>query len=233
MHYYLKLKLNKLDSNQYQNFTDPEIDEFLNEAQWIYIKRKWGINNTYKLGFEGSSKRIKDLQSLVVDGFDDPLIPEKVRNGEYKVDLNTLQDKSYFFIRGVAKCTKDSCKDQISLYEVQHDDINGVILSGGDSNNSPSFYWRFLPVVFKRNNSLHLYTADDFNIESICIDYIKQPIQIRIGTYGGFSQQDCEIGTAPEYPEHYEILDIAEMLMKMSIEHPGLQISQIKSQINE
>ena len=38
MHYDLKLKLNKLDSNQYRNLLVPEIDWVLNEAETIFIK---------------------------------------------------------------------------------------------------------------------------------------------------------------------------------------------------
>ena len=54
MHYDFKIKFNKLDSNDYRDFQVPEIDWLLNEAQEIFLKQRYGINNTTQKGFEGS-----------------------------------------------------------------------------------------------------------------------------------------------------------------------------------
>jgi len=55
MHYDLKVKLNKVDSQQYRNLLIPEIDWALNEAQNIFIKniaepRK--MQQMFDFGFE-------------------------------------------------------------------------------------------------------------------------------------------------------------------------------------
>ena len=66
MHYEFKLKLNKIDSNDYSNIIIPEIDWYLNEAQSIYIKTRYSGNNSKAAGFEASQKRTDDLRNLVV-----------------------------------------------------------------------------------------------------------------------------------------------------------------------
>ena len=57
MHYEFKLKLNKVDSLDYNNFLVPEIDWYLNEAQNIFIKTRYSGNNSRATGFEASQKK--------------------------------------------------------------------------------------------------------------------------------------------------------------------------------
>lgn len=66
MHYEFKVKLNKIASGNYPNLLVPEIDWYLNEAQEIFIKQRYGVTNNKKGGFETSQKRIDDLRELVI-----------------------------------------------------------------------------------------------------------------------------------------------------------------------
>lgn len=232
MHYNLALKLNKVDSLQYANFQPGEIDEYLNEAQWIFIKTRYGINNIYKTGFEGNSKRIKDLQNLVVEGHETPLVPNLYQEGIYYIDLDVLSRKPYIVVNAYASTKKGTCQTFMNIKEIQHDDLSNIAINYNE-NTAPSFIWRYLPAVYREKNRIYLYTNNDFDILEVYLDYIRQPKEIRYGSYGGFAQQDCEIGTPDSYPEHYEILNIAEKLIKVAIEHPGLQASQLKDLITE
>lgn len=232
MHYNLMLKINKLDSAQYLNLQPGEIDEFLNEAQWVYIKTRHGLNNIYKMGFEGSSKRIKDLQSLVVNGLENPILANLESPGIYSVNLNVLPKKPYIIERVFANTKKGICSVTMPVKEVQHDDLNDIVINANE-NNTPSFIWRYLPAVYREQNKIYMYTNDDFEVLEVYFDYLRQPQEIRYGNYGGFTQQDCEIGTPNSYPEHYEILNIAEKLIKISLEHPGIQMSQLKDLLTE
>ena len=40
MHYDVKMKLNKVDSQQYRNLIIPQVDWILNEAQELFVKLK-------------------------------------------------------------------------------------------------------------------------------------------------------------------------------------------------
>ena len=70
MHYDFKFKLNKIDSSDYSNFKIPEIDWLLNESMEVFLKQRYGINNTKREGFEATQKRIDDLRNLVIKDFD-------------------------------------------------------------------------------------------------------------------------------------------------------------------
>ena len=67
MHTEFKVGVDKTDSFNSANFTIAEIDLYLSNAQEEFIEqRAWG-NNFKKESIEETQKRVKDLQSLVVN----------------------------------------------------------------------------------------------------------------------------------------------------------------------
>lgn len=67
MHTEFKVGVDKTDSFNSANFTDAEIDLYLSNAQEEFIEqRAWG-NNFKRESLEETQKRVKDLQSLVVN----------------------------------------------------------------------------------------------------------------------------------------------------------------------
>ena len=89
MHYEFKLKLNKVDSLDYNNFLVPEIDWYLNEAQSIYIKTRYSGNNSRAAGYEASQKRTDDLRNLVVRDKIFAAIPTSSDPSVYEILLST------------------------------------------------------------------------------------------------------------------------------------------------
>jgi len=65
MHISFKFLMDKLDTNGYANFEKEEIDLLLNLSQERFVKQRYGLNNSKKIGFEGSQKRTDDLKELV------------------------------------------------------------------------------------------------------------------------------------------------------------------------
>lgn len=65
MHINFKFLMDKLDTNGYANFEPEEIDVLLNISQERFVKQRYGLNNSKKVGFEGSQKRTDDLKNLV------------------------------------------------------------------------------------------------------------------------------------------------------------------------
>ena len=72
-HYDFKVKLNKVDSQQYRNLLVPEIDWVLNSAQLLIVKAISNPRHAKRLeryGFELNQRNIDDLSPLVINNKD-------------------------------------------------------------------------------------------------------------------------------------------------------------------
>mgnify|MGYP003464301115 CR=1 FL=1 len=67
MHYELDVRLNDIQSLNYNNLQIAEKDVYFNRGQIQLINNKYGINNTTTKGYESNQKRIEDLKTLLVD----------------------------------------------------------------------------------------------------------------------------------------------------------------------
>ena len=196
MHYELKLKLNKIDTQDYSNLLIPEVDWYLNEAQTVFIKQRYGTTNIKREGFEESQKRIDDLKTLVVK--EDPAIPTATTIpanvvstttdvGTYKADLSALAYDYMFLLRITCQGTKTSCQSgtkRLWGIQVQHDDLDTVLY---DPFYKPSFEWEEVPLVFGENpndptsdrqGSIYLYSDGTFSINSVFVEYLRHPLRI-------------------------------------------------------
>ena len=63
----LKQRLNKLDSQDYDNIECWQFVEAFNKAQLEWCRRNLHGNNLYKEGDELSKRRIDDLQPLLIE----------------------------------------------------------------------------------------------------------------------------------------------------------------------
>ena len=63
----IKQRLNKLDSQDYDNIQPWQIIEAFNKAQIEWCRRNLHGGNIYKEGDEASKRRIDDLQSLLTE----------------------------------------------------------------------------------------------------------------------------------------------------------------------
>ena len=57
MTYDFKIKLDKVDSLSKKNFLPNEIDWILNEAIALFVKQRYGQNNSKRAGFESVQKK--------------------------------------------------------------------------------------------------------------------------------------------------------------------------------
>ena len=242
MHYDFKIKFNKLDSSDYRNFQLPEIDWMLNEGMWLFLKQRYGVNNTTNTGFDGSQKRIDDLRNLVVKNV---LLPSTASTEPNSISA-TLPTDYAFAVRINAEANNESCGDKvITCRPTQHDDLDSVL---NDPNYSPSYEWGEMPIVYGTlssaaidANTLFGYTDGSFTVNGFRIDYLRQPARIAFpsGVPGGSyvypdgtvvaANQDCEL---PEHA-HKEVVDTAVLIASGDINHPGFQIKMAKTGINE
>ncbi len=206
MHYDLKMKLNKVDSEQNENLMIPEIDWVLNEAQEIFIKLVAEPRVKSYLGFETTQRTIDDIRTIVIN------------NAEIAVINNTssLPENYLHFIKAEVEMSKGKCTGvKGRVFIRQHDD---------EFQESPfdrsSFEWRTINGVFYENG-VKFYTDNTFTINKVFLSYIKKPRFIhnaedfRNGGYETLSGQLLSGSVNCELPEHThrEIVDIAVLLI--------------------
>ncbi len=239
MHYDLSLRLDKLDSLNYDNILSPEKDMYLNRAQLTLVKLKYGNNNSYGEGFEQIQKRIEDLKKIVVKSCnndslcENPILPlylDSVK-GIYTFNLDNLTKGKYMiYISSYVTAKKGRCTIDIVPHITQHDDL---YLSLADNKYKPSFEWMYLPIVFSENY-IYAYTNNEFQLGELFVDYIRYPLDMHYGDYNDengnlIPQQNCEL---PDFI-HSEILDLAEAYIKKDIESPSVELTYQNLKMNE
>ena len=243
MHYEFKLKLNKIDSQDYSNFLVPEIDWYLNEAQELFVKYRYGSKSNQKLeGFEVTQKRIDDLRNLVVK---DRILPAISSSSDPAMFEVHLPSDYMFSVRVYANGAKESCEGRLSCIQTQHDDLTDTLKN---PFYAPSFEWREVPIVFGTSGSttadldkLFVYSDGSFAMTSMVMDYLRHPLRIAfpLGFAAGQyvlpnsvvinTNQNCELARHT----HREIVDIAVKLASGDMEHPAFQQKMMKTSESE
>ena len=235
MHYDLKMKLNKVDSQQYKNLMVEEIDWKLNEAIEVFVRTI--AEPRYKnseLGFEVNQRTIDDIRSIVTNQkLSDSLIPEQFDSKSYIV---TLPNDYWFKVAARIFATRGNCQMQnMNTRTVQHDD---------EFEESPfdrsNFDWRQVNIRFFKNY-IRIFTDGTFVINRLVLDYIERPITVHNAQDARNSQyrslatgqmltgfQDCNL---PE-GAHRNIVDLAVLIITGELQIPDYQIKQNKLTLN-
>lgn len=226
MHYDFKMKLNKIDSQQYRNLLIPEIDWVLNEAQELFVKMVAEPRLRNHLGFEVNQRSIDDIRTIVVN--------EECLN--VNDNVAALPQDYWHFLKGEVTMKKGKCEGVKGRFHVrQHDD---------EFENSPfdksSFEWRAVNGIFYKDG-VKFYTDGTFTVKQFCMSYLKKLKYIhnaedfRNGEYklpsgvllSGY--RDCEL---PDHT-HREIVDIAVLLISGQLQIPDYQIKLSKLNLNQ
>lgn len=165
----VKQRLNKLDSQDYDNIQCWQIVEAFNKAQVEWVRRQLHGINLVKEGDEQSTRRKDDLQVLL-----SPLT------------LNPLKRESYFqcnipgdylqWKRIDTFAKKDCCdKRRMAIYLAEEGNLTQLLR---DKSKQPSFEWgeTFATLI---NNTIHIYTNDEFDVESASLVYYRQPRKVQ------------------------------------------------------
>jgi hypothetical protein len=165
-------RLNKLGSKDYDNIHKWQIVEAFNKGTVDWCRRQLHGTNLKQLGDEQSKRRIDDLQVL--------LRPHKLnltKEDGYVASSNWPTD--YFEYKRVSlKVNSDCCPDPRLAVAYLVEEAN-VDLYRKDPNKKPSFEWgeTFLTLM---NNTVKIYTNDEFEIDEAILTYYKQPRRIEI-----------------------------------------------------
>lgn len=166
----IKQRLNKLDSQDYDNITCWQIVEAFNKAQVEWARRQLhGINLT-KEGDEGSTRRKDDLQ-ILLETFN-----LNIANKKYYYEALIPED--YLQWKRVDISAKKDCCDNrhMMVYLAEEGNLRELLR---DKAKQPSFEWGETFATLKGGN-VNIYTNEEFDIEEASFIYYRQPIKIQI-----------------------------------------------------
>jgi hypothetical protein len=166
----VKERINKLDSNDYDNIECWQIVEAFNKAQVEWARRQLHGINQVREGDEQSTRRKDDLQILLT------------------TETLPTVDKQYYFKGAIPEdylqwkrvdvfAQKDCCnKRRMTVYLAEEGNLNQLLR---DKAKQPNFEWAETFATLK-NNAVNIYTNENFAIESAALTYYRQPVKIQI-----------------------------------------------------
>lgn len=166
----LKQRLNKLDSQDYDNIECWQVVEAFNKAQVEWARRQLhGINLT-KEGDEGSTRRKDDLHVL--------LITENLVISDQGIYYDGSIPGDYLQWKRVDVLAKKDCCDKrrMTVYLAEEGNLNQLLR---DKAKQPNFEWAETFATLK-GNRVNIYTNNDFDVESASLIYYRQPVKIQV-----------------------------------------------------
>lgn len=166
----IKQRLNKLDSQDYDNIECWQIVEAFNKAQVEWARRQLHGINVVKEGDEESNRRKDDLQILL------DTAPITMTN--QLVFYTGPIPADYLQWKRVDTYAKKDCCDhrRMTIYLAEEANVNQLLR---DKAKRPNFEWAETFATLK-NNFVNVYTNEDFDIESAALTYYRQPVKIQI-----------------------------------------------------
>jgi hypothetical protein len=166
----LKQRLNKLDSQDYDNIECWQVVESFNKAQVEWARRQLHGINVVKEGDEESTRRKDDLQVLL-DTQGLSLLDQQVYYS------GALPDDYLQWKRVDVSAKNDCCdKKRMVVYFAAEGDVN-VLLR--DKMKQPNFEWGETFATLSSNN-VNIYTNNSFEISNASLVYYRQPRKIQI-----------------------------------------------------
>ena len=165
----VKQRLNKLDSQDYDNIQCWQIVEAFNKAQVEWVRRQLHGTNAFKEGDESSNRRKDDLQRLLV--LENLTLGKRDLYYEASLPDNYLQWK-----RVDVYANKECCdKRKMVVYLAEEDDLSLLLR---DKAKEPSFEWAETFATLM-DNGVKIYTNDKFDIPNASLTYYRQPVRVQ------------------------------------------------------
>jgi hypothetical protein len=167
----IKLRLNKLASNDYDNIECWQIVEAFNKAQVEWVRRQLHGNNLFKEGDEGSKRRIDDIQILLVQA------QLQGYNKKKYFESAELPDNYLQYKKVDAYAKSECCPERgITVYLAEEGNADQLLR---DIYRQPSFEWgeTFCTLM---GNKVKVYTDEKFSLSKCYLTYYRQPQKIQI-----------------------------------------------------
>jgi hypothetical protein len=169
----LKQRLNKLDSQDYDNIECWQFVEAFNKSQLEWCRRNLHGGNMYKEGDELSKKRIDDLQPLLIE-----LSLTGAESDQYFETDNFPIDTYLEFKRVTTSAVTECCTDPRSMTVYLAEEANVPLLLR-DPLKNPDFEWgeTFCTML---GNTIRIYRNENFNIANPILTYYRKPVYIEV-----------------------------------------------------
>lgn len=158
----IKYRLNKGDSNDYDNLSKFQMEEAFNKALLSWVRRQYRGKNQTKEGDEETTSRIDDLQLLLkVDSL-------TIRDKELFVESNKLPSDYLYYKRVSPFVSKDGCSNvKIKSHLREEANVDDLI-------TFPSFEFEetFHTLI---GNKVNLYHNKDFTVDKLELTYYRKP----------------------------------------------------------
>ena len=169
----IKQRLNKLASNDYDNFECWQIVEAFNKAQIQWVRRQLIGMNAEKQGDEQSTRKIDDLQNLLKES------PVDLYPKDLYQETGLLPDDYLQFKRINANAKKECCLNPADITVTYLAEEQNVPVFLQDYLRKPSFEWgeTFCTLV---GDKVRIYNNNDFEVVNCHLMYYRNPVMIQI-----------------------------------------------------
>lgn len=208
----VKERLNKIDSNDFDNIENHYILEAFNKAQLEWVRKTLHGNNIYKEGDEQSKRRIEDLNVLL------KTVDYPFSKHDIYVESNILPTDYLYFKSCYINAKKDCCKKNMIVYLAENENI-GILLR--DYNKKPSFEWgeTFCTLLANR---VRVYTNGEFDVSNLFITYYQKPVIVeKAGVFNVYSNAVSGVDVQPIFRDDVTevIIDVAVSILAGDIEN--------------
>jgi len=170
----IKERLNKLASLDYDNIECWQVSEAFNKAQLEWMRRQIHGANQFKEGDESSKMNIDDVQLLLTDTLQNPVVLTKF-DVYYQTGLLPA-DYLYFkrfAVKSIASCCPDPRRMIVYLAEVA--DVDNLLV---DNFRQPSATWGETFCTMQ-GNRIKVYTNGEFDLTHPVLHYYRKPREVQ------------------------------------------------------
>lgn len=167
----LKQRLNKLDSQDYDNLECWQVVEAFNKGMVEWCRRNLHGMNAMKEGDEASKRRIDDLQRLLVSS------PITMVNKQEYFESPALPGNYFEWKRVDVFATNECCSEprRMVVNLVEEGNIPNFLR---DYSKKPSFEWAETFCTLS-DNTFKVYTAGEFAVDNTVLVYYRQPVKVQ------------------------------------------------------
>jgi len=196
----VKERLNKLDSQDFDNLQAWQIIEAFNKGQVDWCRRNLHGNNLYKTGDEGSKRRIDDMQILLSE------VNINLAKKDLYFESPTLP-ADYFEWKRISARSKTDCCDnrRMVIYLAEEANVDTLLR---DQYKKPSYEWGETFCTLN-GGKVRIYTNNEFDITNAKLTYYRQPRYIQIaGVVNPYTNLVSAVDVESEFKD-----DIVEVLI--------------------
>jgi hypothetical protein len=197
----LKQRLNKLDSQDYDNIECWQFVEAFNKAQIEWCRRNLHGGNMYKEGDELSKRRIDDLQPLLIEYS----LTGTSTDAYFQTD--NFPVSNYLEFKRVSTDAKSECcpTRSMTVYLAEEANVNLLLR---DPLKNPDFEWAetFCTML---NNTIRIYKNKNFTIVKPVLTYYRKPTYIEVlGCVDPYTSVVSTVNIDCEFKD-----DVAELIL--------------------